>query len=262
MGDDIDQSEQLFRPQSNEVESMLWKKWRNDHDLAAREGIVEIYLPYARTVAATIFSKRFNSEIEFEDYFQFALLGMLEAIGRYDPDLGIQFNSFAGARIRGAILTGIEDFSERQQQISVGQRLKAQRLEANKDNAKDKDSDDIGSGSDKIFRRLAQVGLGMALSWLLEDSGMVVDERDHVIEMPFYQGLELKQLQDQIQEIVNLLPKQEAKVIRYHYLQGLPFEEIAGLFGVSKGRISQIHKSALVNLRQLLLRQRQCDLAC
>jgi RNA polymerase sigma factor for flagellar operon FliA len=50
--------------------------------------------------------------------------------------------------------------------------------------------------------------------------------------------------------LVDALPDQERRVVKYHYFQNLEFTEIARIFGVTKGRVSQIHKRALVLLRE------------
>lgn len=248
-----------FRVSDNDDEAALWMRWRDHADTEARERLVTLYFPYAKMLAATLYAKRFSDDINFEEYQQLALVGMLDAMERYDPQLGMQFNTFAGARIRGAILDGITVSSDRQQQITLRQRLQQQRLQASKDLA-DNHDDTTKNDSEQVFRRLAEVGIGLALSWLLEDSGMVEEVEEPYFERPIYQSLELKQLQTQIQALVNQLPQQERKVIHYHYLQNIAFEEIADILKLSKSRIAQIHQSALRNLKQQLMTRHQLDL--
>ncbi|MFZ6747086.1 sigma-70 family RNA polymerase sigma factor [Undibacterium sp. JH2W] len=253
----------VHEPKAMEGEDELWKNWHSNADLDARERLIAWYMPYAKTVAASMYSRRYANDVEFAEYFQIALLGMFEAMNRYKPGLGTRFTSFSGPRMRGAILNSMENHSEKYQQITVRQRLNAQRLEASKEMAAPANLNDKNKGEeDQIFRRLAEVSLGLALSWLLEDSGMVENEDRKFQIQPVYESLELKQLQEQIRVLVDQLSRQEEKVIRYHYLQLIPFEEIAEILNLSRGRISQIHRSALKNLKQLLAAQRHCDLAC
>ncbi len=79
--------------------------------------------------------------------------------------------------------------------------------------------------------------------------------------IPYLQVLELKQLQEQVRNMVSTLPAQQRTVISCHYVQEIPFETIATMLGLSKGRISQIHKQALLNLRQKMKGRRSCDVA-
>lgn len=246
---------------SEDSEAALWAQWKTNADFAAREQLIDIYMPYAKTVAASMYAKRYGNHVDFVEYHQIALVGMLDAMDRFNPETSTKFTSFAGPRMRGAILNSMEVHSEKHQQISVRKRLNAQRMEASKEIALQDESGTQDDGA-QIFRRLAEVGLGLALSWLLDDSGMVNNENPTFVVQPVYEGLELKQLQGQIRALVEQLTRQEQKVVRYHYLQHTPFEEIAEIMNLSRGRISQIHLSALKNLRRLLAVQRDCDLAC
>lgn len=97
------------------------------------------------------------------------------------------------------------------------------------------------------------------MSWLLEDSGLVTEMEEHYTARSIYQSVELKQLQEQIQTLVKQLSQQEKKVIQYHYLQNIAFEEIADILKLSKSRVAQIHQAALKNLKQQLLSRHHID---
>lgn len=107
----------------------LWNSWRKDGDEDARGQLLSLHLPYARVVAASYYAKRLHDEIEFGDYLQLASLGLIEAVGRFDPEYGVQFRTFAARRMHGSILDGIEHLTEKQQQIAAKQRLDAQRCD-------------------------------------------------------------------------------------------------------------------------------------
>ena len=110
-------------------EGALWQKLRDGGDDDARARLLEIHLPYAKVVAASYYSRRYHDEIEFGDYLQFASLGMIEALDRYDPQRGVQFRTFAARRMHGSILNGLERLTEKQQQIAARQRLRQERLQ-------------------------------------------------------------------------------------------------------------------------------------
>ncbi|WP_211473822.1 sigma-70 family RNA polymerase sigma factor [Collimonas humicola] len=243
----------------NSEESLLWKRWREDADSAARDSLACHYLSYARTVAASYYAKRFHDEIEFAEYLQLASVGMMEALDRYDPNLGVQFKTYAARRMHGAILNGLEHLTDKQQQIAVRQRALHERLEAVKGLDRDETSQPDKT-STELFRELAQIGVGLALTWLLADSGMIGGSAETAGEStPVYRGLELRQLQQRVRRLVQDLPAQEQLVINRHYLQGMQFEEIAGMLALSKGRIAQIHRKALRSLRETLREQKAGD---
>lgn len=230
-------------------ELQLWRQLRTTGEAALRERLLALHLPYARTVAGLLYARRFHDEIEFGEYLQFASLGMVEAVDRFDPERGVQFRTFAARRMQGAILSGIERLTEKQQQIAARQRLRAQRLQDVKDIA----LEEAGAGAhpqtaQQLMKFVGETGIGLALCWLLEGSAMLEDT-ERATTVPFYRSVELRQLRERLMQAVDALGPQERAVIRNHYLQDMRFDQIAADLQLTKGRISQIHKQALRNLR-------------
>ena len=246
-------------------ERRLWVRWRGERDLSAREALVARHLPYARTVAATYYGRRMHDEIEFGDYLQYARVGLLESLDRFDPAVGVQFKTFAARRMHGAILDGIERLTEKQQQIAVRQRLHRERVGSLKRRA-DRDPQAATSRheGDELFRYLADVGIGLAICRLLEGTGMV-DNTTGSVDAPgpdaHYAPVEMLQLQRRLLHFVDGLGVQQRTVIRYHYLQEHSFEDIAALLSVTRGRVSQIHRQALMTLRAHLAPEAVCDVS-
>jgi RNA polymerase sigma factor for flagellar operon FliA len=255
----------------------LWVRWREDQDEAAREQLIGHYLPYARMVAATVYGRRTHNDIEFDDYLQLARVGLLEAVDRFEPGQGAQFKTFAAKRVQGAVLNGLTRLTEKNQQISVSMRLRRERLEAVKEAAaaaaseESQDSSAPASASsrssDKLFKYLAEVGIGLALGVLLEDTGMVdaeaFDGNGQVPspEVSYFRKTEIIQLRTVLRDLVGQLSDQQKMVIRHHYLQEIPFDEIATLMGVTRGRVSQLHRQGLLRLRELLGKDARCDVS-
>lgn len=231
-------------------EGLLWVRLREQDDASARQQLLDMHLPYARTVAASYYGRRYHDDIEFGDYLQFASLGLLEAMERYDPRRGAQFRTFAARRMHGAILNGLERFTEKQQQIAARQRMRAERLQDLKGLAAE-DGSGVPPGADQLRRFVSEVGIGLALCWMLEGTGLV-ENADACVSAPFYRSAALRQMRDRLLQAVDALPPQERTVIHGHYLQDRPFDEIAAMLQLTKGRISQIHKQALLHLRSLV----------
>jgi RNA polymerase sigma factor for flagellar operon FliA len=245
-------------------EQTLWQAWRGWRDEAAREALLDMHLPYAQVIAAMAFARRTTNEVEFDDYLQLARMGMLEAFDRYDPQAGAQFRTFAARRMRGAVLDGLARLTERQQQLSVQRQLRSDRCASLAAPAGEAE-DALGTAppvSGDLFQFLAQVGIGLAIGFMLEDTGMFSagDEAQQVPD-PGYRSVELRHTRRRLQELVDQLPAPERRVVQLHYQQGLAFEDISRELELSKGRISQIHKKALVSLRALLSQHGECDAA-
>lgn len=248
-------------PQAGERE--LWHRLRRDADPQARDALLSLHLPYARVVAAAYFGKRFHDEIEFGDYHQYAAIGLLEAMDRFDPDRGAQFRTFAARRMHGAILDGIERLTEKQQQISARQRARAERLEAVTDlaaRACGATPAAVPRQPQQLLHYMAEVGVGLALVWMLEGTAMV-DDPGRAESVPFYRSAGIRQLRERLARVLDALPPQERTVIRCHYLQDIPFDQVAAMLHLSKGRISQIHKQALLRLRAEVADHEDLDLS-
>ena len=231
-------------------EGELWQKLRDSGDEAARAQLLEIHLPYAKVVAAVYYSRRYHNEIEFGDYVQYASLGMLEALDRYDPQRGVQFRTFAARRMHGAILNGLERLTEKQQQIAARQRLRHERVQDVKSMAGLAGNGAPPQDAEQLLRFVSEVGIGLALCWMLEGTGMIESADGYA--QPFYRDVAIRQLTERLAHALDQLPTQENTVVRGHYLQEQPFEQIAEAMQLTKGRISQIHKQALLHLRSLV----------
>ncbi|MFC4161871.1 sigma-70 family RNA polymerase sigma factor [Chitinimonas lacunae] len=225
-------------------EAALWHAYRSSGDLNCRDLLLDRYLPFARMLAAIAYRQRYGDEAEFDDYLHFAAVALIEAMETFDPGREVPFTAFAAWRIRGGISDGVASYSDKQRQLQAQRRL-AQRIDSLAE-------DEAEPSVRQAFAQLATVAVGLALGMLLEDSGMVEpDESMHFIA-PAYHPIELEQLRRRIHVHVDRLPEREARLVKYHYFHGLRFDEVAELFEISKGRVSQLHKQALERLRHLL----------
>jgi RNA polymerase sigma factor for flagellar operon FliA len=221
----------------------LWRAFAHSRDADARNRLIEHYLPLARRIAATLYARRGAVAVEFMDYMQLATLGLIESVDRFDARRGVPFEAYAAQRVRGAVLNALEALSETYEQSELRKRLRQDRLESLRRG--------WAVGKSDLFGELADIAVGFALGYMLEGSGLVTsDEAHEVYRQEFYRGAEQRQLGESLARLVAALPDQERRVVRYHYYQGLEFQEIAELFGVTKGRISQIHRQALQLIRE------------
>jgi RNA polymerase sigma factor for flagellar operon FliA len=225
-----------------------WKAWRGAGDAGARERLIGHYQRHARITAALLYGQHPYRVIEFDDYLQFANVGLIEALDRYDPDSGVRFETFSASRMRGAILDGIRRSSDVQEQISARRRMAGERADMLAPAAEK--TDDV----DKLFADLAEVAVGLAIGFVLDGTGMYQAEDDGGGES-VYQAVELAQLARRLRAMVRSLPGNQREVGTGHYLQQMSFSDVAERLQLSRGRVAQLHKEALARLRQMLARQ-------
>ncbi len=241
-------------------EATLWDLFRIHRSDEARQKLIAMHMPAARTLARVCFSRRVHDEIEYDDYHQLAAVGLIDSLDRFDPAYGVQFRTFAAQRIHGSILDGIGRMTEKQQQIVARQRAEARRRAVIKEGL---EAPVKGvRNAEQALRYVAEVGIAFALSWILDGTGMI--EAGVMPVQPsgaqhFYASVQLAELRRRIAEIVETLPPQERRVIRSHYFQEIPFDEIAATMKLTRGRISQIHRRALQLIKDRL---RPRDICC
>ncbi len=223
-----------------EQERKLWLTVRKDCDNTARLMLIEHYAYLARGNANHYYHLRPDDTVEFGDYLQYAMVGLLEAVQRYDPDRGASFPTYANYRIKGALLNGLKKVTEHREQAAFLRRHQRTRVDSIV-------SEHDRSGEDS-FSNMVGITIELALSFMLEDSGIVLNEEMET-DVLFIGEVE-KSLSIRLGELVDNLPQRERLIIRSHYYHGMSFEDLADLLEISKGRISQLHKQALQNIRQ------------
>lgn len=202
-------------------------------------------------LAAKLYAGRHIAETEFDEFLQFGLIGLLESIDRYQPAREVPFTAFAGVRINGAILNGLAKLSDRQEQISLRARLRRERVEAIRS---------VAARGEDPLSVLAEVAVGLAVGFMLEGSGLYAELEPVSQSTDPYAHREVADLQRTLLALVEALPEQERTVIRYHYFQRMTVEQIGALIGVTKGRVSQVHRQALRRLREAYALASRIDL--
>lgn len=228
----------------SDAEAALWRDMAATGSPDARSALFDRYLPLARRIARQHFIDRERGDIEFLDLVQYACAGLLEAIDRFDPTRSIPFAGFARRRIAGSVLDGIATASEYRNQLSFGSRQDRERLRSLL--ATERNAASVADAYD-LFAELAT---GLALGYMLEESGEYADEDPSAREVNGYESAAWRQSVEMVAQAVAGLPERERMIIRNHYEAGLNFDRISALLGISRGRVSQLHRSALMTLRK------------
>lgn len=217
-------------------ESELWRRYRDQGDLVARDRIAVMHLPWAAAVGKSVYRRVGIHGLDSEDFIQNARLGMLEAIGRFEPDRGVEFRAYARPRVRGAVFNGIRAMLQ-ERSISADDRRHAERLEHF--------YDDDRSPFDSVVDAVVGLGIGFLLEHAAADGGADA-----------YAYARRDQTHARLKAAVGRLPVRLQALVTAHYFEHIPFCEIADAEGVTKGRISQLHREALTRLRDALRDQR------
>jgi RNA polymerase sigma factor for flagellar operon FliA len=226
-------------------EGSLWRALREAGSAAARERLFTAYLPFARALAGRQFKRKGGRDVEYEDLLQLACAGLLEAIDRFNAALGVPFKAFAVRRINGSMIDGIAKMNEVREQIRFRSRVQRDRLRSLA-------SDEGPVPRGRAMEALVDMAIGLALGFMLEGTALYHKESDPCIVATAYDSLAWKELVERAAAEVARLPERDRRIIELHYLEEVNFDQIAALLGLTKGRISQLHKAAMLVLRKRL----------
>jgi RNA polymerase sigma factor FliA len=231
-------------------EKRLWDAYAKSRSTFDREHLFRQYQHLAKNMAVRYRRSNAGALIEYAELYQLACVGLLESIDRFKPELGVPFRYFANRRISGAILNGIAKHSELSNQISVRKRMERDRIASLSD-------DSIQTKSiDAQLDFLGEIAASLAFGFILDDASVVADVMKSW-EQDAFDTLAWKQMVKRIQQEIHQLQPQHQNVLIWHYNDGLLFEHIAAILGLSKGRVSQIHKAAIALLRKRMLNVRK-----
>lgn len=230
-------------------EAALWRNFLKARNGKHREQLFTRYQPFATRIARMEYHRRQKSNFDLSDVEQLAFEALLQAIDRFDPEHGTPFEGFARLRIKGHIANGLARMSERGAQASYRRRAERDRLRSLAPAARDAATDDPLSA-------LSALAATLAMGVMLEDDKTSEWETIEDTSPLAFESLAYRELQHNLWKQVDALPDREAFVMRHHYSKQVSFKVIAELLGVTSGRVSQIHRQALLRLRAQLAKFR------
>lgn len=209
-------------------EAALWSQLREQRCSQARDALYLRYRPWATAIARRVHRRFPRLGADRDDFIQNASIGLLEAIDRFDPARGIAFQAYAMTRVRGSVFNGLRVILGGASSERYQERLGT-----------------LQGGSDDPFNELVASIVGLGLGYMLDDAAnpLVIDSHDAL------RFAEDQQVVGQLLAGVEQLPPRLKAIIVRHYFEFTPFIELAQEWGLSKGRISQLHRTALNSLR-------------
>ena len=231
------------------AEAAEWRRLQENNDAGARTALFQRYREFAQKTAKGQYKRISDMGLELSDCEQLAYEALLQSIQRFEPGRGRPFTAFARPRIQGAIHNGLAKASEARAAYSARNRAERDRLASLKRQAEE-------TGTNDTIEHLREIIVGLALGFMLEENAETEARKVSSDNPSAYDHVAWAQTLKAMRSKLATLPDREHKVIDLHYNHGLGFAEIATLLGLSRGRISQVHASALARLRKSLAKYR------
>lgn len=232
-----------------------YNSYRTKLTLEQRNALVETHLSQIKFIAERI-AMRLPFPMEISELINIGVLGLLDAVDKFDPNRGVQFKTYAELRIKGAILDSLreQDWAPRSLRRRARE-LQSAYSEIEKKHGRSATEEEVAA---KLNIPLAE--LQTLLSELRWVSIIDLDGENELLKKQIPDSLskaplllyEKKELRQKLTTAIDNLPERERQVIALYYVEELTMKEIGQVLDITESRISQLHTQAMLRLRSTL----------
>lgn len=234
-----------------------WINYKDKHDKSAKDELIVHYVELVKIISGRLYTD-YNHHVEYDDLVSYGILGLIDAIEKFDYTKNVKFETYANIRIRGAIIDQLRNLDW----VPRSLRHKYKRLEEAMDMLHNEGASDYTDFelADKLEMTIDE--LGKFLSEVSTFSIVSLEEKfeEHVgfdIKADYKdfepeKSLDVKVMTQLLKEGIDTLPERERLIISLYYYDELTYKEIAAVLGISESRISQLHTKAIARLQNIL----------
>lgn len=254
----------MKHPQQREDLASLWQRFTLTHDEDSREQLILNYSPLVKFVAGRLATKLPNT-VENADLISYGIFGLIDAIEKYEPERGFKFETYAIARIRGAIIDELRSLDW----VPRSVRARARDIENSivvlegRLNRTPED-EEVAAETGITLKELQDAYAKMAYTSVVsfdeiwapnsdrdDKSTLASVIKDESAPDPVA-AFESEELKDILADAIEHLSERERTVVALYYYEGLQLKEIGRVLGVTESRASQLHTKAVLRLRARL----------
>jgi RNA polymerase sigma factor for flagellar operon FliA len=242
----------------------LWRQYADTRDQAVRDRLILTYAPLVKYVAGRLGSG-LPAYVDDNDLASYGLLGLIGAVQRFDPDRDIKFETYAVARIKGAIIDELRatDWvprSVRSRARDLERAIAELERKLHRAPTDEEIAEKLGISTDELDQSLSDIGRSSIAAldelWTVSSSGgdhvALIDTIEDTQGPEPQAELAQSQLKEALGEAIARLPKREKLVVTLYYYEELTLREIGEVLGVTESRVSQLHAKAMLRLRARL----------
>lgn len=246
---------------SSSEDQKNWDKWINSRDPLAGDILVRKYMPLVTYHVGRI-SVGVPKSVSKDDLTSLGLLGLYDALEKFDPSRDLKFDTYASFRVRGAILDGLrkEDWlprSSREKTKKIEAAIEKLEQRYMRNATPDEIAKELGITEEEVYQTVNEGFFANVLSideQLQEGEGKesaVFSLKDERILTP-EEHLVKDEIYSQLAEVIARLNEKEQLVVSLFYKEELTLTEIGQVMELSTSRISQIHSKAIFKLKNIL----------
>jgi RNA polymerase sigma factor for flagellar operon FliA len=241
----------------------LWLEYRRTNDQALRDRLIITYAPLVKYVAGRLGSG-LPAHLDEGDLVSYGLLGLIRAIERFDPGREIKFETYAIARIKGAIIDELRALdwvprSVRARAREIERTIRELEAKTGRAPTDEEISAKLGISEEELDESLLDISRSSIAAldelWSVSGDGDQVSLLD-TIEDPTGErpadALDARETKEVVADAISRLPEREKLVVTLYYYEELTLREIGEVLGVTESRVSQLHTKAILRLKSRL----------
>lgn len=234
----------------------LWDKYFDLGDEAARDQIISHYL-YIVGIVVRRLMLQYRDYSEKDELMSCGVLGLIDAVSKFDRSFGVQFQTYATLRIRGEIIDYMrkQDWaptSLRKKITGIQEAYETLTAELGRRPTEREIANHLGVKVGAVQKALQKAHM---FNLVYFESMLFEKENSKFCEPAAgdpYQRIETESMSEALRGLVDALPEREKLVITLHYYEGMTMKSIAGILRISESRVSQIHSKILMEMRLAL----------
>ena len=237
-------------------------------EVDGREQIIEEYIPLVKYIASRVMFAK-NKYMEYEDLVSYGMIGLIDAINKFDNSKGMKFSSYASIRIKGAMI----DELRKNRPISKGAMDKLNRYNKAieelqgtllREPTTQEISNYLGISSSEVaeienyINYISMVSLESVIFSDDEDVNLMGVIEDKNSPSP-HSYLEDNEKLEILTQAIELLKEKDRMILNLYYYEGLTLKEIGKILEVSESRVCQLHSRSIRNLRECMKKLHYVD---
>lgn len=235
----------------------LWKEYKAGKSVEVRNKLAEYYLPLIKIVGGRL-AVSLPPHLDRDDLLSSGFFGLMDAIDRFDITRNIKFETYAGVRIRGAMI----DYLRSKDWIPVTMRQKIRKYEQTVYQLET----ELGrSATDNEIAEALEISLDELQVLISQCNAATIIPLDEYLKTDMPEAVEANpadtaeyfELKDTLARAIDRLPEKERTVVSLYYYEELTLKEISLILHLSEARISQLHTKAIFRMRNYLTRTKE-----
>ncbi len=248
---------------AGEETQAIWLEFSRTRDKSIRDRLILTYAPLVKYVAGRLGSG-LPAHVDEGDLVSYGLLGLISAIERYDPSRDIKFETYAIARIKGAIIDELRALdwvprSVRSRAREIERAIAELEAKTGLAPTDEQIAAKIGISVDELEESLTDISRSSIAAldelWSLSGEGDQISLMDTIEDETGPRpeaALDQTEMREALADAIARLPEREKLVVTLYYYEELTLREIGEVLGVTESRVSQLHTKAILRLKARL----------